>query len=110
MENLTAVDQLQAEVRRRLAEATFTIDAPASSTGSWWVDVRGYGRSASVEWRPERGFGVSGSDGAYGEGADVVVHDPVTAAEHVARLLQPFSQPEPVSREALASAERDDGD
>lgn len=74
-----------------MADATFTVDSPASSTGSWWIDVQRYGRVASIEWRPGKGFGVAAPGGGYGEGVDLVVDDAATAAEHVARVLQPDS-------------------
>ncbi|HYK01571.1 MAG TPA: hypothetical protein VE974_07425 [Thermoanaerobaculia bacterium] len=70
---------------------TFTIDPPASSTGSWWIDVQRYGRVASIEWRPGKGFGVAAPHGGYGEGVDVIGNDAVAAAEYVARVLQPYS-------------------
>jgi len=88
MENVTAVEELKSEIRRRLADATLTVDAPSSSDGSWWLDVQRYGRVASVEWRPGKGFGIAAPGGAYGEGVDFVVDDAVAAAEHLSRQLQ----------------------
>lgn len=72
-----------------MADATFTVDSPTSSSGSWWIDVQRYGRVASIEWKPGKGFGVAAPGGGYGEGVDLVVDDAATAAEHVARVLQP---------------------
>jgi hypothetical protein len=91
MENLAAVQELQSEVRRRMVDVTFTVDPPASSTGSWWVDVQRYGRVASIEWKPGKGFGVASPQGGYGEGVDYIVDDAAAAAEYVARVLQPSS-------------------
>lgn len=82
------LEQLQAELHRRLAGANIRVDAPTSPDGVWWIDVEREGHSASVEWRPKVGFGVAGPDGGYGEGPDVVVEDVETAADHVARLLE----------------------
>jgi hypothetical protein len=76
-----------------MVDVTFTIDPPASSTGSWWIDVQRYGRVASIEWKPGKGFGVATPNGGYGEGADFIVDDAATAAEYVARVLQPYSTP-----------------
>jgi hypothetical protein len=93
MESVTAVRELETQVRRRMADVTFTIDPPASSTGSWWIDVQRYGRVASIEWKPGKGFGVAAPQGGYGEGVDVVVDDPAAAAEYVTRVLQPYATP-----------------
>ncbi|HEX7154666.1 MAG TPA: hypothetical protein VF618_24485 [Thermoanaerobaculia bacterium] len=92
MENVAEVRELEDQVRRRMADATFTIDPPASATGSWWIDVQRYGRVASIEWRPGKGFGIAAQGGGYGEGVDFVVDDASTAAEHVTRVLQPQSR------------------
>lgn len=89
MENVAAVQELENQVRRRMADVTLTVDPPASTTGSWWIDVQRYGRIASIEWRPGQGFGVAAPNGGYGEGVDFMVSDAAAAAEHVARLLQP---------------------
>jgi hypothetical protein len=59
MESVGAVRELETQVRRRMVDVTFTIDPPASSTGSWWIDVQRYGRIASIEWKPGKGFGVA---------------------------------------------------
>lgn len=91
------VEQLRAELQRRLADAYIRIDAPGSAEGTWWVDVEHQGHSASVEWRPKVGFGVAGPHGGYGEGPDVVIQDAAAAADHVCRLLE---------RSARADSER----
>ncbi len=93
METLAAVQELEAQVRRRMVDVTFTIDRPASSSGNWWIDVQRYGRVASVEWRPGTGYGVAAPDGGYGEGVDFIVEDAAAAAEYVARVLQAYSPP-----------------
>jgi hypothetical protein len=90
MESVAAVRELEQQVRRRMIDVTFTIDPPASSTGSWWIDVQRYGRIASIEWRRDKGFGVAAPHGGYGEGVDFVVEDAAAAAEFVARVLQPY--------------------
>jgi hypothetical protein len=91
METIAAVHELQNEVRRRMADATLTIDPPAAATGRWWVDVQRYGRVASVQYKAGEGYGVAAPYGGYGEGVDVVVHDASAAAEHVARALEQSS-------------------
>lgn len=93
METVAAVRELENQVRRRMVDVTFTIDAPASSTGTWWIDVQRYGRIASIEWKPGKGFGVAAPNGGYGEGVDFIVDDAAAAAEFVTRVLQPSSGP-----------------
>lgn len=104
MENVAAVEELESQVRRRLVDVTLTVDSPASSGGSWWIDIQRYGRIASVEWRPGKGFGVAGPGGGYGEGVDFVVDDPATAAEHITRILQPSSSDSDTTQAQLLSA------
>jgi hypothetical protein len=90
-----------------MADVTFTVDAPGASSGSWWVDVQRYGRVASIEWKPGKGFGVAAPQGGYGEGVDLIVDDAAAAAEYVARVLQPRSAAvggDDVLPEGLASA------
>jgi hypothetical protein len=91
MERLAEVRELENQVRRRMVDVTFTIDPPASESGAWWIDVQRYGRIASIEWRPGKGYGVAVPDGGYGEGMDFVVDDAAAAAEYVARVLQPYT-------------------
>jgi hypothetical protein len=89
-----------------MADVTFTVDAPGAPSGSWWVDVQRYGRVASIEWKPGKGFGVAAPQGGYGEGVDFIVDDAAAAAEYVARVLQPRSAAvgDDVLPEDLASA------
>ncbi|HVR39357.1 MAG TPA: hypothetical protein VMU84_09690 [Thermoanaerobaculia bacterium] len=82
------LDELQAQLKRRVAGVDIRVDAPASASGSWWIDVENDGVIASVEWRPNIGFGIAGPNGGYGEGADVVVDDVAKAADEVVRLLE----------------------
>ncbi|MEA2463574.1 MAG: hypothetical protein QOJ98_1321 [Acidobacteriota bacterium] len=104
MESVTAVRELETQVRRRMADVTFTIDPPASSSGSWWIDVQRYGRVASIEWKPGKGFGVAAPHGGYGEGVDFIIDDAAAAAEYVARVLQPHSSSIDLSASAGSNA------
>jgi hypothetical protein len=71
----------------RLGDATIAVDAPATTAGSWWLDVSQAGHTAIVEYRPNDGFGVSGPRGGYGEGPDVVVPNVAAAADQVVAFL-----------------------
>jgi hypothetical protein len=81
------LEQLQKELRRRLPDVNIRFDAPTAADGTWWLDIEWQGNVATVEWRPQVGFGVAGTDGGYGEGPDVVVNDADSAAEHVIELV-----------------------
>jgi hypothetical protein len=89
MGSVTQVEELEREIRRRLSDADISVDPPAAADASWWVDVERDGRTASVEWRPSRGFGVAAPGGSYGEGVDRVLSDAGTAADYIARALRP---------------------
>jgi len=57
--------------------------------GHWWIDLRGR-RHLAVEWRPGRGFGLSGRPVShYGEGPSEIFHSPDRAARRVAQILAP---------------------
>ncbi|MBV9493714.1 MAG: hypothetical protein JOZ54_05680 [Acidobacteria bacterium] len=103
MEALAAVEELERQVRRRIVDATFTVDAPSSPEGTWWVDVQRFGRVASIEWRPGVGYGVAEPGGGYGEGVDFVVDDASAAAAHVARVLHPDGSTKQISAVVDAS-------
>jgi hypothetical protein len=85
--NANAAEELSTTIRRRLPDASVTIDAPAHERGHWWIDVTRGDLRASVEWRPERGFGVGLGPGGYGEGPDVIVPTVDAAARHVVEYL-----------------------
>ena len=88
MEPLAApLEQLQDELRRRLPEAKIRFDAPTTVDGTWWADIEWQGNVATVEWRPDVGFGVAGEGGGYGEGPDVVVITADAAADQIFDLF-----------------------
>ncbi|MEA2490281.1 MAG: hypothetical protein QOH21_2073 [Acidobacteriota bacterium] len=81
MGNRQAVEELKDEIALRLADAVVTIDEPDSDADVWWVDITHDGHSVSVEYRPNRGFGVAAPHGGYGEGPDVILPTPSKAAD-----------------------------
>jgi hypothetical protein len=87
MGNLSGVEALHATIAERLPEAHVTVEAPPQPNGSWWIDIHYAGKTASVEWRPGRGFGVAGADASYGEGPERVFDDPSAAANHAISQL-----------------------
>jgi hypothetical protein len=90
MGTLVGVEALHTAVTRRIPEAHVTVEAPPEPNGSWWIDIQYAGKTASVEWRPGRGFGVASADAVYGEGPARVFDEATATAEYVAeQLLQP---------------------
>ncbi len=87
MGNVAAVEDLQQQIARRLEDATIRLDRPDSPGGPWWIDVEHRGQTASVEFRQDKGFGVSGPRGGYGEGPDVILTDASAAADQLVALL-----------------------
>lgn len=87
MGNMTAIEQLRSEVTARMSDAVISVDAPSTVTGSWWLDVTHSGHTATVEYRPNQGFGVSAPHGGYGEGPDVVVQSVSSAADQIVAFL-----------------------
>jgi len=87
MGNIAAIEQLRGELVSRIGDAVISVDAPSTITGSWWLDVTHSGHTATVEYRPNQGFGVSGPHGGYGEGPDVVVQSVSSAADQIVAFL-----------------------
>jgi hypothetical protein len=77
------------DLRTRFPGATVTIDAPADPAGIWYVDVRDNRQELTIQWRRERGFGVSTTSGAFGEGAEEIYSTIAQVENRVAELLQP---------------------
>jgi|SRR5205085_3703457 len=87
MGDIDIIEQLRREIASRIGDATTSVDAPMTNDGSWWLDVRQAGHTATVEYRPNAGFGVSGPRGGYGEGPDVVLPNVSAAADQVVAFL-----------------------
>ena len=79
------LQQLCEMIAARAPEAAIALDEPLASGSTWWADISRNGHRAVVEWRPGRGFGISGEGGGYGEGPDEVV---LTADEALDRVLK----------------------
>ena len=53
------LEQLRERLACRFAEASLAIDAPGLDTGTWFLDARLQGHLVVVQWRVDRGFGIS---------------------------------------------------
>ncbi len=87
---MNQIEKIQQELSKRFLDVTITLDPPAKETGSWFLDVPRQGRSPVVlEWRPDRGFGVSTpGDDDYGEGADEIYPNAKAATARTIELVE----------------------
>jgi len=53
------LEHLKERLAVRFPDATLTIDKAETATGSWWLDAELLGHAVVIEWRADRGFGVS---------------------------------------------------
>lgn len=53
------LEQLQERLGARFPEASLTIDRPESESGTWWLDASLQGHLVVIQWRADRGFGIS---------------------------------------------------
>jgi DNA-binding Xre family transcriptional regulator len=87
---MNQIERLRDDVLRRFSGLAVEIDEPADHRGSWFLDVRREGGVPPivVEWRPDRGFGIStpGTDD-YGTGPDEVLPNEKAAFDRVVRLI-----------------------
>jgi hypothetical protein len=82
------IQLLEAMIKLALPDAIVELEIPDSPAKPWWLDVTVRGRHIVVEWRPQRGFGVSlitENDG-YGEGPDKVFEDLAKASVNILAL------------------------
>ncbi|HEX3578436.1 MAG TPA: hypothetical protein VHY33_07720 [Thermoanaerobaculia bacterium] len=83
------IEIIERDLRTRFPGATVTVDAPSDPAGTWYVDVRGKQQSLTIQWRRDRGFGVSAASGGYGEGAEETFSTISQVEDRVAELLHP---------------------
>jgi hypothetical protein len=53
------LQQLRERLAKRFPTASLTIDAPGLDTGTWFLDAELQGHMVVVQWRADRGFGVT---------------------------------------------------
>ncbi|HEX2079540.1 MAG TPA: XRE family transcriptional regulator [Longimicrobium sp.] len=53
------LEQLKERLEARFPDASLTMDRPESETGTWWLDARVQGHLVVIQWRPDRGYGIS---------------------------------------------------
>jgi hypothetical protein len=88
---MNQIEQLLVELLKRFPALTIEMNPPVDrERGTWHLDIeRGDGRSpVIVEWRPDRGFGVSTpADDDYGIGPDKVYSQAKAAFDCIVHLV-----------------------
>lgn len=95
---MNQIERLRDDLAGRFPALAVELDAPADAGGPWFLDVRRPGALVPVvvEWRPDRGFGVStpGADD-FGSGPDEVYPNARAAFDRVVRLVLSGGRTEP---------------
>ncbi len=102
---MNQVERLRDDLAKRFPSLAVAIDEPADVQGSWFLDVRrdGDARPVVVEWRPDRGFGVSTPEADdYGFGPDELYPNAKAAFDRVVRLVLSGGRTEPPRAVRLA--------
>jgi hypothetical protein len=82
------VERLGELLKERFPDASYSILKPRMETGGWFLDVSLKGYDLVIEWRPDRGFGLSTpADDDFGLGPDEVYGDVDSAYERAKALL-----------------------
>ena len=83
------IAELIQHVSRLLPAAVPAAEPGGVKAGNWWVEIKCGPRAATVEWRPQRGFGVYGAVEAetYGEGPKEIYQGAPMAARRLVQLL-----------------------
>src|SRR5262249_29648851 len=83
---MNQIERLRSDLLGRFPDAAMEIDQPADHRGSWFLDVSREGGAPPivVEWRPDRGFGVSTPGaGEFGTGPDEVYPNAKAAFDRI---------------------------
>jgi DNA-binding XRE family transcriptional regulator len=102
---MNQIEKLRDDLTKRFPDLPVEIDAPADNRGPWFLDIRPTGNALPivVEWRPDRGFGVStaGADD-YGAGPDEIYPNTKATFDRVVRLILSGGRTEPPQAVRLA--------
>lgn len=88
---MNEIERIKDEVLKEIPTATTHIDVPAGQGKSYWLDVSHCDRFIVVEWKPNRGFGVSDislSDVGFGDRADEIFYSVEDTVKRVVELLR----------------------
>lgn len=82
------VSDLLQSVSVLLPAAKHTAEPGGVKAENWWLEFQSGRHSATVEWRPQRGFGVyDPADEAYGSGPREIFHSSEMVARRLVQLL-----------------------
>lgn len=82
------LEQLRERLANRFSSASLTIDRPQLDTGTWFLDAELQGHVVVVQWRADRGFGVSTpSRDDFGSKPDELYDGADAAYDRVVQLL-----------------------
>jgi DNA-binding XRE family transcriptional regulator len=85
---MNAIQSLEQQVLRRFPSARTLLDPSENPAGPWFLDIELDSHPVMVEWRPDRGFGVTSNVGVgYGEGPDEIHSDLESVSQRVITLL-----------------------
>lgn len=99
---MNALECLRERLAARFPEAVLAIDPAETATGSWFLDAKLQGYVVVVEWRPERGFGITTpSPDDYGAKPDEVYEDVEAAYARAKALLLSQTPTKPPVRARL---------
>jgi hypothetical protein len=85
---MNALECLRERLANRFPEAALVVDRAETEAGSWFLDATLQGHVVVVEWRPDRGFGISTpSPDDFGSKPDEVYEDVDTAYDRAKALL-----------------------
>lgn len=95
-------ERLRDRIQERFPAGSYSLLAPRTQTGSWWLDVTLNGYSLTIEWRPGKGFGLSTpSEGNLFSGPDEVYEDVDSAFDRAKALLLSQTPTKPPTRATL---------
>ena len=106
---MNQIERIRDDLTARFPDLAITLDAPENDRGSWFLDVkRGRGLSpVVVEWRPDRGFGVSTAEADdFGSGPDEIYTNTKATYDRVVRLVLSGGRSEPPEAVRLAELRR----
>ncbi len=63
------------------------MDPPDDPKGNWWLDVSRGKKHRTLEYRPEKGFGIFHKDAGYGEGPAEIYRTPELTAKRLVQLM-----------------------
>ncbi|WP_420127007.1 XRE family transcriptional regulator [Longimicrobium sp.] len=99
---MNELEHLTERLAARFPTACLTIDRPDAASGGWFLDATLQGHLVVVEWRTDRGFGVSTpSEDDYGAKPDEVYRTVDAAYSRVVELLLSQTPTKPPVRATL---------